>query len=321
MRVFPGCWTISTRRRSLYAYLRERLGCGSPRPKERIETVLATPREALLIGTSPALPMLLMNRVSRDDAGRPIERVRGSIAATASASPPCCGNPSPATWLGDQECALSKVDQEPVTFLINNAGAPHGDRAKGQARSTSVFSPRTPVRARLTPVLAIMAAGSAVADDPGSTVGWTVTFGDWRRSALDPLPASGSFSRPVSTIRRPAAGKGPGEREIWAGSARGGVCLQHRFRGLARLDPAYGEVGASLGARPSRVLWRIRLPLLLPSIAAAASLAVALCMGEVGATIMVYPASWRTLPVSVLRADRSRQPVPRRCRHGRAGWR
>jgi len=69
--------------------------------------------------------------------------------------------------------------------------------------------------------------------------------------------------------------------------------------GLARLDPAYGEVGASLGARPSRVLWRIRLPLLLPSIAAAASLAVALCMGEFGATIMVYPASWRTLPVSV----------------------
>jgi len=69
--------------------------------------------------------------------------------------------------------------------------------------------------------------------------------------------------------------------------------------GLARLDPAYAEVAASLGARPGRVLWRIRLPLLLPSIAAAASLSMALCMGEVGATIMVYPASWRTLPVSI----------------------
>ena len=43
---------------------------------ERIETVLAAPREALLIGTPPALPMLLLHRVSRDTGGRPLERVR-----------------------------------------------------------------------------------------------------------------------------------------------------------------------------------------------------------------------------------------------------
>jgi 2-aminoethylphosphonate transport system permease protein len=47
------------------------------------------------------------------------------------------------------------------------------------------------------------------------------------------------------------------------------------------------------------VLWRVRLPMLLPSLAAAASLSVTLSMGEVGATIMVYPPDWRTLPVSV----------------------
>jgi 2-aminoethylphosphonate transport system permease protein len=47
------------------------------------------------------------------------------------------------------------------------------------------------------------------------------------------------------------------------------------------------------------VLLRIRLPMLLPAIASAAGLSVALSMGEVGATIMVYPASWRTLPVSI----------------------
>lgn len=28
-------------------------------------------------------------------------------------------------------------------------------------------------------------------------------------------------------------------------------------------------------------------------------LSVALCMGELGATVMVYPAQWRTLPVTV----------------------
>ncbi|WP_405598100.1 GntR family transcriptional regulator [Streptomyces sp. NBC_01410] len=61
---------------SFYAYLRERLGISFGDADERIETVLATPREALLIGTPPALPMLLIHRLSRDTAGSPLERVR-----------------------------------------------------------------------------------------------------------------------------------------------------------------------------------------------------------------------------------------------------
>ncbi|MEU5185710.1 GntR family transcriptional regulator [Streptomyces klenkii] len=61
---------------SFYGYLRERLGIGFGDADERLETVLATPREALLIGTPPALPMLLIHRVSRDTGGRPLERVR-----------------------------------------------------------------------------------------------------------------------------------------------------------------------------------------------------------------------------------------------------
>ncbi|MFC5801509.1 GntR family transcriptional regulator [Streptomyces formicae] len=61
---------------SFYAYLRDRLGIEFGDADERIETVLATPREALLIGTPPALPMLLIHRISRDTAKRPLERVR-----------------------------------------------------------------------------------------------------------------------------------------------------------------------------------------------------------------------------------------------------
>lgn len=64
-------------------------------------------------------------------------------------------------------------------------------------------------------------------------------------------------------------------------------------------DPLIPLAAASLGASRLRVLVTIRLPLLLPSIVAAAGLAVALCMGELGATVMVYPASWRTLPVTI----------------------
>lgn len=64
---------------SLYAYLAERLersGTAFGDADERLETVLATPREALLVGTPPALPMLLIHRLSRDTDGLPLERVR-----------------------------------------------------------------------------------------------------------------------------------------------------------------------------------------------------------------------------------------------------
>ncbi|WP_232246678.1 GntR family transcriptional regulator [Kitasatospora mediocidica] len=60
---------------SLYAYLRAS-GVVFAEADERIETVLASPREVDLIGTSPALPMLLLNRVTRDADGHPVECVR-----------------------------------------------------------------------------------------------------------------------------------------------------------------------------------------------------------------------------------------------------
>lgn len=68
---------------------------------------------------------------------------------------------------------------------------------------------------------------------------------------------------------------------------------------LDRIDPAYRQAAESLGAGPARVLTRITLPLLLPALGAAAGLAIALSMGELGATVMVYPATWKTLPVTI----------------------
>jgi GntR family transcriptional regulator len=60
---------------SLYAYVRS-TGVEFDTATERIETVLANPREAALLETNPGVPMLLLNRLSLDPAGRPIERVR-----------------------------------------------------------------------------------------------------------------------------------------------------------------------------------------------------------------------------------------------------
>lgn len=71
---------------------------------------------------------------------------------------------------------------------------------------------------------------------------------------------------------------------------------------LTRLDPAYEQAAASLGARPWYVLWRVKLPLLLPSLTAAAGLCFALSMGELSATMMLYPPDWMPLPVQIFAA-------------------
>ncbi|MEV1020775.1 ABC transporter permease subunit [Streptomyces sp. NPDC050264] len=71
---------------------------------------------------------------------------------------------------------------------------------------------------------------------------------------------------------------------------------------IVRLDPAYEQAAASLGARPAHVLWKVKLPLLLPSLNAAAGLCFALSMGELSATIMLYPPDWMPLPVQIYAA-------------------
>ncbi|MFQ6145029.1 ABC transporter permease subunit [Streptomyces sp. SID10815] len=71
---------------------------------------------------------------------------------------------------------------------------------------------------------------------------------------------------------------------------------------IVRLDPVYEQAAASLGARPAYVLWRVRLPLLLPSLTAAAGLCFALSMGELSATMMLYPPDWTPLPVLIFAA-------------------
>ena len=69
--------------------------------------------------------------------------------------------------------------------------------------------------------------------------------------------------------------------------------------GLARLPPDFAEVAASLGARPGYLLRHVTLPLITPYLIAAFSLSFAMSMGELGATAMVYPPGWVTLPVGI----------------------
>lgn len=69
--------------------------------------------------------------------------------------------------------------------------------------------------------------------------------------------------------------------------------------GLTRLAPEFEQVAESLGARPAYRLRRVTLPLVMPYLLSAFSLSFALSMGELGATVMVYPPGWVTMPVGI----------------------
>jgi len=69
--------------------------------------------------------------------------------------------------------------------------------------------------------------------------------------------------------------------------------------GLSRLAPEFEQVAESLGARPAYRLRHVTLPLVAPYLLTAFSLSFALSMGELGATVMVYPPGWVTMPVGI----------------------
>jgi GntR family transcriptional regulator len=60
---------------SLYALLAEPYGVHLAQAEETIETVPAPPHEAELLEVTVGYPMLLLTRLSRDNAGRPVEYV------------------------------------------------------------------------------------------------------------------------------------------------------------------------------------------------------------------------------------------------------
>jgi molybdate transport system permease protein len=75
--------------------------------------------------------------------------------------------------------------------------------------------------------------------------------------------------------------------------------------GLRSIDPRFELAAATLGARPSRAMWRVVLPMLAPQVAAGAVLAWARALGEFGATITFagnLAGRTQTLPLAVYQA-------------------
>ncbi|EHM50120.1 MAG: 2-aminoethylphosphonate ABC transport system, membrane component PhnV [Yokenella regensburgei] len=69
--------------------------------------------------------------------------------------------------------------------------------------------------------------------------------------------------------------------------------------GLTRISADIENVASSLGASPRYRLLNITLPLLMPWMISALALSLSLSMGELGATMMIYPPGWTTLPVAI----------------------
>ncbi|URM89678.1 GntR family transcriptional regulator [Streptomyces sp. MRC013] len=73
---FPALRRSLAKYGSLYTALSEVYGVRPAEAEETIETSLATPREAGLLGTDVGLPMLMLSRHSVDEHGAPVEWVR-----------------------------------------------------------------------------------------------------------------------------------------------------------------------------------------------------------------------------------------------------
>jgi iron(III) transport system permease protein len=75
------------------------------------------------------------------------------------------------------------------------------------------------------------------------------------------------------------------------------VALQSVEAGLAKITPSMDDAARSLGAPPLRILTRVHLPLLMPSVLTAALMVFVDVMKELPATFMMRPFNFDTLAV------------------------
>jgi thiamine transport system permease protein len=68
---------------------------------------------------------------------------------------------------------------------------------------------------------------------------------------------------------------------------------------LRGLDPRLREAARILGAGSARVLREVDLPLLFPALLVGAVFAFTVSLGEFGATLLIYPPDYPTVPVVI----------------------
>lgn len=74
--------------------------------------------------------------------------------------------------------------------------------------------------------------------------------------------------------------------------------------GLRQLDPAVEEAGASLGASPLRILWKVVLPHLRPALQAAVGLSFITALGDYVTSVVLYTHATRPISIEIATALR-----------------
>jgi iron(III) transport system permease protein len=82
------------------------------------------------------------------------------------------------------------------------------------------------------------------------------------------------------------------------------LSLQSAEARMATLSPSLDTAARSLGARPSRLLGEVHVPLLLPAIATGALLVFVEVLKELPATALLRPFGLDTLPIAVWEATK-----------------
>jgi 2-aminoethylphosphonate transport system permease protein len=77
-------------------------------------------------------------------------------------------------------------------------------------------------------------------------------------------------------------------------------CYRTIQAALLKQPAEYIEAAAGLGASPWSTFWKVTVPMLGPSLRAAFAIALTFSMGELGATLMVYPPGFTTGPIQMI---------------------
>jgi 2-aminoethylphosphonate transport system permease protein len=77
-------------------------------------------------------------------------------------------------------------------------------------------------------------------------------------------------------------------------------CYRTIYAALLKLPAEYGEAAAGLGASPWSTFRKVTLPMLGPALRAAFAIAFTFSMGELGATLIVYPPDFITGPIDMI---------------------
>ncbi|CAN5847458.1 iron ABC transporter permease [soil metagenome] len=186
-------------------------------------------------------------------------------------------------------------------FIPPGASAPTLAAFEGVMGRSSVIG-LTDGQSALRNSLAIASAATALALLLGTTAAYAIVRGGW--TALDaltllPLATSAVTLGLGVLLSYPGVAAAPAAIPVAHALLAFPFVARVLVSGWRGLEGSLAPAAASLGASPARTLWRVELPLLAPAILSATGFALAISLGEFGATLVLRRPETATLPIAI----------------------